>query len=113
MQFDEYIFTQEDLDWIYNTENIEDNYDVEYTDLPKEEIENQIGLGYLFDSLICEKGFPYEYEEEEKSFFPKANVYFSIKDKFFKLSSTNGLGRAESLKLLTKEEDKKKCKPLI
>ena len=111
MQFDEYIFTQEYLDWIYNTENIEDNYDVEYTDLPKEEIENQIGLGYLFDSLIFDKGFPYEYEE--KFFFPEANVYFSIKDKFFKLSSTNGLGRSESLKLLTKEEDKKKCKPLI
>ena len=103
-------FKQEYLDWIYNTENIEDNYDVEYTDLPKEEIENQIKLGYLFDSLIFEKDFFYE---EEDGYFPKANVYFSIKDKFFKLSSVNGQGRAESLKLLTKEEDKKKCKPLI
>lgn len=103
-------FKQEYLDWIYNTENIEDNYDVEYTDLPKEEIENQIKLGHLFDNLIFEEDFPYE---EEDGYFPKANVYFSIKDKFFKLSSTNGLGRAESLELLTKEEDKKKCKPLI
>lgn len=103
-------FKQEYLDWIYKTENIEDNYDVEYTDLPKEEIENQIELGHLFDNLIIEKDFPYE---EEDGYFPKASVYFSIKDKFFKLSSTNGLGRAESLELLTKEEDKKKCKPLI
>lgn len=103
-------FEQKYLDWIYNIENIEDNYDVEYTDLPEEEIENQIKLGHLFDSLIFEEGFPYE---EEDGYFPKANVYFSIKDKFFKLSSTNGLGRSESLELLTKEEDKKKCKPLI
>ena len=110
MQFNEYIFTQEYLDWIYNIENIEDNYDVEYTDLPEEEIKNQIGLGYLFDNLVFEKGFPCE---EEESFFSKASVYFSIKDKFFKLSSMNGQGRAESLRLLTKEEDKKKCKPLI
>ena len=101
---------KEYLNWIYNTENVEDNYDVEYTNLPKEEIENQIKLGYLFDNLILEKGFFYEIED---GYFPKASVYFSIKDKFFKLSSTNGFGRAESLELLTKEEDKEKCKPLI
>jgi len=103
-------FKQEYLDWIYNTENIKDNYDVEYTDLPEEEIKNQIELGHLFDSLIFEKDFFYE---EEDGYFSKANVYFSIKDKFFKLSSVNGQGRAESLELLTKEEDKKKCRPLI
>lgn len=102
-------FKQEYLDWIYNTENVEDNYDVEYTNLPKEEIENQIKLGYLFDNLIFKTDFFYE---EEDGYFPKASVYFSIKDKFFKLSSRTGQGRAESLELLTKEEDKKKCKPL-
>lgn len=106
----EKVLTDDYLNWIYNKENIDDNYDIEYDEtLTEEEKNNRIALNVLFNKLL-DQGFPYEDEESD---FCSASIYFSIKDKYFKLNCTIGLGISDKLTLLTKDEDKKKCKVLI
>lgn len=118
------------LNWIYKTENVEYNDDIEYDErFSKEEAHNRIRLGELFDELLRNDDFPVEYVKEEVEYadeegieeeyededelFESYAIYFSIKDKYFKLISTHGFGRNESLELLTEQEDKEKCRAIL
>ncbi len=120
------------LNWIYKTENVEYNDDIEYDErFSEEEAHNRIRLGELFDELLRNDDFPVEYvkeeveyadeegieeeyeDEDEDELFESYAIYFSIKDKYFKLISTRGFGRNESLELLTEQGDKEKCRAIL
>lgn len=115
------------LNWIYKTENVEYNDDIEYDErFSEEEAHNRIRLGELFDELLRNDDFPVEcveeeieyadeegIEEDEDELFESYAIYFSIKDKYFKLISTHGFGRNESLELLTEQKDKEKCRVIL
>ena len=105
---DNILNNKEYLNWIYNIENIDSNYDIEYNDnLSEDEIEKYIALSVLFKALYNSYNFFYEYNPIP--YFPEENIYFSIKDKYFKLTTRHGQGNEEQLTLLTSTEERKKC----
>lgn len=102
---------KEYLNWIYNIENINSNYNIEYNDnLSEDEIKKYIALSILFKALYHSYNFFYEYNPI--SYFHEENIYFSIKNKCFKLTIHNGQGNEEQLILLTLAEECKKCLPI-